>query len=161
VAVVRAIYLPPGEGGAKQGVDEFLAAGNEVDELLSLATTELREPPQDEDEDLTANVPYRATPGGLIWDKPTQNGSVPIPLTNFTARIVADVSEDDGAEVRRYFGIEARLGERAVRFDVPAPKFAGMAWSTEHLGASAIVFPGFSLKDHARTAVHLLFYDMA
>ena len=161
MAVVRAIYPPPGEGGAKQGVDEFLAAGNEVDELLSLATTELREPPQDEDEDLTANVPYRATPGGLIWDKPTQNGSVPTPLTNFTARITADVSEDDGAEVRRYFGIEARLGERAVCFDVPAPKFAGMTWATEHLGASAILYPGFSLKDHTRTAVQLLSEDIA
>ena len=161
MAVVRAIYLPPGEGGAKQGVDDYLAAGNEVDDLLSLATTELREPPPDEDEDLTANVPYRATPGGLIWDKPTQIGSVPTPLTNFTARIVADVSEDDGAEVRRYFGIEARLGERAVRFDVPAPKFTGMAWATEHLGASAIVYAGFSLKDHARTAVQLLSEDIA
>jgi hypothetical protein len=161
VAVVRAIYLPPGEGGRKQGVDDFLAAGNSRDDLLSLATTELREPPPDEDEDLTANVPYRATPGGLIWDKPMQNGSVPAPLTNFTARITADVSEDDGAEVRRYFGIEARLGERTIRFDVPAPKFAGMAWATEHLGASAIVYPGFSLKDHARTAVQFLSEDIA
>jgi hypothetical protein len=161
VAVVRAIYLPPGEGGRKQGVDDFLAAGNSVDDLLSLATTELREPPPDEDEDLTANVSYRATPGGLIWDKPTQNGSVPTPLTNFTARITADVSEDDGAEVRRYFGIESQLGERTSRFDVPAPKFAGMAWATEHLGASAIVYPGFSLKDHARTAVQLLSEDIA
>ena len=142
--MVRVVYLPPGEGGAKQGVDDFLVAGNTVDDLLSLATTELREPPPDEEEDLTATVPYRVTPGGLIWDKPTQNGSVPTPLTNFTARITADVSEDDGAEVRRYFGIEARLGERAVCFDVPAPKFAGMAWATEHLGASAIVYPGFS-----------------
>jgi hypothetical protein len=161
MAEVLQIYLPSGEGGAKQGADDFLVAGNTKDDLLNLATTELREPPRDEEEDLTANVPYRATPGGLIWDKPTQNGSVPTPLTNFTARITADVSEDDDAEVRRYFEIEARLGERAVRFDVPAPKFAGMAWTTEHLGASAIVFPGFSLKDHARTAVQLLSEDIA
>jgi hypothetical protein len=89
MADVRGIYLPLGEAGRKQGVDDFLAAGNSVDELLSLATTELREPPSNEDEDLTANVPYRSTPGGLIWDKPTQNGSVPTPLTNFTARIIA------------------------------------------------------------------------
>src|SRR5215208_5629429 len=160
MADVRIIYLPSGEGGAKQGVDDFLAAGNSVEDLLSLATTELREPPPDEDEDLTANVPYRAAPGGLIWDKPTQNGSVPIPLTNFSARIVADVAEDDGAEVKRHFEIEARSGERHARFDVPAPKFAGMAWATEHLGASAIVYPGFSLKDHARTAVQLLSEDI-
>ena len=119
MAVVRAVYLPPGEG-----VDDFLAAGNAEDEVLSLATTELREPPPDEDEDLTANVPYRATPGGLIWDKPTQNGATPVPLTNFSARIVADVAEDDGAEVKRHFEIEARSGERHARFNVPAARFA-------------------------------------
>ncbi len=49
MAVVRAIYLPPGEGGAKQGVDDFLAAGNEVDGLLSFATTELKEPGEGEE----------------------------------------------------------------------------------------------------------------
>jgi 3'-5' exonuclease len=149
--MVRAVYLPPGEG-----VDDFLAAGNAEAEVLSLATTELREPPPDEDEDLTANVPYRAAPGGLIWDKPTQNGSVPIPLTNFTARIVADVAEDDGAEVKRHFEIEARNGERHARFDVPAAKFASMNWPTEHLGALALVYPGFGTKDHARAAIQLL-----
>jgi hypothetical protein len=46
MADVRIIYLPSGEGGAKQGVDDFLAAGNSVEDLLSLAATELREPPQ-------------------------------------------------------------------------------------------------------------------
>jgi hypothetical protein len=156
VAVVRAIYLPPGEGGAKQGVDDFLVAGNTVDDLLSLATTELREPPPDEDEDLTANVPYRATPGGLIWDKPSQNGATPVPLTNFSARIVADVAEDDGAEVKRHFEIEARSGERHARFNVPAARFASMNWPTEHLGALALVYPGFGTKDHARAAIQLL-----
>src|SRR5215212_1998412 len=160
MAEVLPIYLPSGEGGAKQGVDDYLAAGNEVDDLLNLATTDLREPPPDEDEDLTANVPYRVTPGGLIWDKPTQNGSVPTPLTNFTARITADVSEDDGAEVKRHFEIEARSGERHARFNVPAAKFVSMNWPTEQLRASAIVFPGFSAKDHARAAIQLLSEDV-
>src|SRR5215217_2549343 len=156
MAEVLQIYLPSGEGGAKQGVDDFLVAGNTKDDLLNLATTELRVPPRDEDEDLTTNVPYRATLGGLIWDKPTQNGATPIPLTNFSARIVADVSEDDGAEVKRHFEIEARSGERHARFNVPAAKFASMNWPTEHLGALALVYPGIGTKDHARAAIQLL-----
>ncbi|MDQ3495941.1 MAG: hypothetical protein M3514_00215, partial [Actinomycetota bacterium] len=156
MAEVLQIYLPSGEGGAKQGPDDFLVAGNTEDDLVNLATTELREPPRDEEEDLTANVPYRATPGGLIWDKPTQNGATPVPLTNFSARIVADVAEDDGAEVKRHFEIEARSGERSARFNVPAAKFASMNWPTEHLGAVAIVYPGFGTKDHARAAIQLL-----
>jgi hypothetical protein len=160
MAEVLQIYLPSGEGGAKQGVDDFLVAGNTEDDLLNLATTELREPPRDEEEDSTANIPYRAAPSGLIYEKPTQNGATPIPLTNFSARIVADVSEDDGAEVKRHFEIEARSGERHARFNVPAARFASMNWPTEHLGASAIVYPGIGTKDHARAAIQLLSVDV-
>ena len=160
MAEVLQIYLPSREGGAKQGVDDFLVAGNTEDDLSNLATTELRESPRDGELDPTANIPYRAAPSGFIYEKPTQNGATPVPLTNFSARIVADVAEDDGAEVRRYFGIEARLGERAVRFDVPAAKFASMNWPTEHLGALALVYPGFGTKDHARAAIQLLSEDV-
>jgi hypothetical protein len=48
-ADVRIIYLPPGEGAKKQGVDDFFVAGNTVDGLLSFATTELKEPPEGEE----------------------------------------------------------------------------------------------------------------
>lgn len=40
-ATVALVYLPAGEGGAKVGLDDFLAAGHSVDDLLSLAMTEL------------------------------------------------------------------------------------------------------------------------
>ena len=78
------------------------------------------------------------------------------PLTNFTARIVADVSRDDGAEATRAFEIEAHLGERSATFTVPASHFAGMRWPTEHMGAQAVVYAGHGTADHARTAIQLL-----
>ena len=93
MANVTLLYLPPGEGGAKQGVDDYLAAGHGVDDLIALATTELKNPPRD----YLPTIPYRATPDGLVWDRPTPDGPVPVPLTNFTAKIVTDVVEDDGA----------------------------------------------------------------
>jgi hypothetical protein len=156
-AAVRLVYLPAGGGGAKQGVDDYLAAGHTVDELLRHATPTLKDPPQ---EDGSGEAPYRATPGGLVWDKPTQNGPVPTPLTNFAARIVRDVAEDDGAEVRRRFEIEAALNGRREIFSVPSSQFAGMEWATEHLGAGAIVRPGFGVRDHARAAVQMLSGDV-
>ncbi len=52
-AKVALIYLPPAEGGEKQGVDDYLSAGHTVDELLSLATTELRDPPSSKDRNPT------------------------------------------------------------------------------------------------------------
>jgi hypothetical protein len=151
-AAVRLIYLPAGKGGAKQGVDDYLAAGGTVDDLLRHATPELKSPPPED----RLESPYRATSGGLVWDKPTQNGAVPVPLTNFTARIVSDVHQDDGAETRRSFEIEAELNSRRTVFTIASSQFSGMGWATEHLGAGAIVYPGFGLRDHARAAVQML-----
>lgn len=43
-AQVALVYLPPGEGGAKVGLDDYLAAGHSVADLLALATPGLRAP---------------------------------------------------------------------------------------------------------------------
>ena len=48
-AEVMPIYLPSGEGGAKQGVDDFFVAGHNTDDLLAYATTELKEPSEGEE----------------------------------------------------------------------------------------------------------------
>jgi hypothetical protein len=70
---VRIIYLPPAAGGAKQGLDDYLAGGSTIQDLLALATDELRVPLGGE---ATPQPPsYRATPEGLVWDRPTRKGS--------------------------------------------------------------------------------------
>ncbi|NOS99474.1 MAG: site-specific integrase [Phycisphaerales bacterium] len=63
---------------------------------------------------------YVATSSGLFWKRDTNNGVVYVPLTNFTARIVADVARDDGVETAHVFAIEAMLHRRRHSFDVPA-----------------------------------------
>jgi hypothetical protein len=153
-AEVRVIYLPHGEGGEKQGLDDYFVAGHGVDDLLSHATTELREPPDAENE--TPAEVYQATPDGILWNKPTRYGTSPTPLTNFTAEITADVVEDDGAEEKHVYEIEARWGGRRKRFEVPAASFASMGWVAKHLGASAFVYPGFGLEKHAAVAIQSL-----
>lgn len=99
---------------------------------------------------------YQETPGGLVWLKPTNSGDVPIGLTNFTAKIVADIALDDGQEELREFEIEAKLHGQVKRFSLPAGKSTGMSWPTEYLGASAIIAPGMGLRDHARAAIQWL-----
>ncbi|MEX2225372.1 MAG: hypothetical protein WEB52_02855 [Dehalococcoidia bacterium] len=48
------IYLPSGPHGEKVGADDYLARGHSVDDMLSLATAEIRRPPDESDEqDLT------------------------------------------------------------------------------------------------------------
>lgn len=152
-ADVMVIYLPPGEGGAKVGLDDYLAAGHGVDDLLGLATAVLRGmPPGDEN----ASLAYRETLDGIVWEKPTANGPMSVPLTNFTARITAEVVEDDGAEQRRLFKIEARRREQSRSVQVSSAAFERMAWPTEQLGANAVIYPGLGTRDHARTAIQLL-----
>lgn len=150
---IRPIYLDA-SGGGKIGLDDFFAAGHDEADLLARASDRLRGPARPADE--TPALPYFATGRGLMWRRPTQNGEVVTPLTTFAASITADVAEDDGAEVRRSFEITAQLGQRAVSFVIPAAQFPAMAWPVEHLGASAIVYPGLGAKDHARAAIQLL-----
>jgi len=155
-AEVQVIYLPHGEG-KKQGVDDYLVAGHSVEDLLDYATSELREPPSGED--AIPAEPYVATPGGIVWNKPSRYGSTP--FTTFTAETVGDIVEDDGIEERQSFEIEARLSERQRRFEVPATRFASTNWVAENLGAAAFVHAGFGFRDHASVAIRMLSQDIA
>jgi virulence-associated protein VagC len=53
-ASVAVIYLPTSEGAAKVGLDDYLAAGHGVDDLVALATSTLRGMPQQEREETKA-----------------------------------------------------------------------------------------------------------
>ena len=129
-APVLLVYLPAGERRAqKQGLDDYLAAGHDVGDLFTLASPALRSSVTEEQFVST----YLETEQGLFWQKPN---SLPVPLTNFTARIVSDIREDDGAQrLRRLYEIEAMLRDRTTRFTVPAAQIPGMNWAAEHSGA--------------------------
>ena len=105
---------------------------------------------------VASETQYFATPDGLFWRRPTQGATVRVRLTNFSARIVADLTEDDGVERSHQYEIEASLGGPSARTTVPATQFHAMAWPMELLGAGAVVYPGLSLRDHARGAIQLL-----
>lgn len=152
-AHVKVVKLPAGPNGEKVGLDDYLAAGNDLAWLLM----------QPEDEEFSrvvvpqpATLPYEATPHGFIHIRRTQAADVRVPLTNFTAEILKDIAEDDGVEIHHTFEIEAHLGDNVRIFLLSARQFQAMQWPIEHLGARAIVCPGFGLADHARAAIQSL-----
>lgn len=153
-AQVFIIYLPHGADGSKVGLDDYLASGNSTDDLLSLASKKLRKPAAIELEE--ASGTYRETEEGFTWNKPTQYGIKPTPLSNFTARITEDIIEDDGLEERRHFRLAIRIGKKGRALMVPASLFAGMNWVPSQLGGEAIVYPGSSTKEHLRVAIQTL-----
>jgi hypothetical protein len=101
-------------------------------------------------------IPYTRTPEGLFRIKRFDGEDILIPLTNFDAKIVADIVHDDGTESQNAFEIQARLGEEVQRFSVPASSFASLNWAIEHLGSRAIVYAGSTVRDHARVAIQML-----
>jgi hypothetical protein len=152
-ANVHYVYLPSGAGGAKVGLDDYFAAGHTVVDLLALATTELHRPLH---EDADSNLPYLTTEAGMIWRKPTQDGALDVLLANFSASIIKDIVEDDGAEERRRFVIAATVRRRVQQIEIPAQQFAGMSWVGEQLGAAAVLEPGLGTKERVRHAIQTL-----
>ncbi|MEK6675884.1 MAG: DUF927 domain-containing protein [Planctomycetota bacterium] len=110
-------------------------------------------------ESLKGHAPYRFAEMGIIWDKATQHGVVETRLTNFTARIVADISRDDGAETSRFLELECVLDKQVQRFTVSASQFRGLNWILERLGARAIVGVGQAVRDHIVAAIQHLSQD--
>jgi hypothetical protein len=151
-AHVLVVYLPSGPNGEKVGLDDFLAGGHGKDDVLHLASPSLRQVEQRAER----THPYRAEPGGLVWEKPTRDGSIDLPLSNFTARIEAEVVEDDGVEQRRLFQMSARLKRRPYAFEITATAFDAMNWITEHLGAEAILSVGDQVRAHVHNAIQHL-----
>jgi hypothetical protein len=104
---------------------------------------------------------YVEARGELFRAKTLPRGEeILIPLTNFTARIIADIERDDGAEITRHFEVEVKRGARTATTVVPAAQFAAMRWPVEALGCDAVVHAGAGAADHARCAILLLSHNV-
>jgi hypothetical protein len=129
---------------AAEGYGEKKSASTSPQQSAS-ADTELRE-----------DGGYRETESGIEWFRKTDEAEVWLPLTNFRARITADVTVDDDVERTKIVEIEATLRGRSHRFAVPAADFAALNWPIKHLGPQAIIHPGHGTKDRSRFAIQLL-----
>lgn len=125
------------------------------DQLLALAEDSLRPLPASVNtaNDPNAAGPYRINEHGTFWLKPVGDDTQRVQLANFAARIEAQNNDDDGADERRTYDLQAILNGRTSRFSVPASQFGGLNWVSQHLGAAAIVRPGQSIREHLRTAI--------
>jgi hypothetical protein len=145
-------------------LDRFGGTPDELKELVARARVD---PTPDLSPDTAHNLeggdagwPYRPSPHGLWRLIETAQGTIPLRIANFSARIAAEITLDDGIEEHRWFEIEVRITDVGRRISVPAERFAGMQWVPELLGARAIVAPGSSTKDHVRTAIQALSSDI-
>ena len=125
-------------------------------ELLQYATPDLKRRHFDEGE--RESIPYEESGGGFVYHRDTPTGFTTVSLTNFTAYIIRDTEEDDGADIKRVLSIEAHIGDVVRHFDVSGSRFQSMQWVLENLGTKAVVYPG--REPHARTAILMLSKDV-
>lgn len=167
-ATVRVLELPglPDKGD----ISDWIAAGGDVDRLLQLAEAapEWTAPdPLGEDgrgkegqEELDLEVeregPYYEKEGWLYWRKVGRDGPASVHLANFTARIMAQTIEDDGAECKKTLAMEATYGGQTYRFDLDGKSFMSMDWILDSIDSNAWTQPGGSIKDRTRHAIQVL-----
>jgi hypothetical protein len=131
VATVYDILFPEPTPGVKVGADDFFVSGHTKIDLFGLDTVELTDDDPDGTAGVTrdddANHPYISTPAGIVYRRPTQNGPVDQPLSNFTARIVEEVIADDGASERAELAIAGDLSGEPLRpIRVPTRSFGSL-----------------------------------
>ena len=127
------------------------------EELMQLVCGEPESDDEDNNERDAQAANYRMHQQGILRLKTLAGGDQQvIPLTNFQAEIVREISRDDGMEVSTLYEIEAKLGSRVARVQVPAAKYGVMDWVAENLGPMAVIYPGQAQKDHARVAIQLM-----
>jgi hypothetical protein len=159
-ASVALIYLPSGENGAKQGIDDYLAKGHSADELLTLATSEVRGLKTEDSSERAG--PYLIEDGAIHHEKTTRDGTVTAALCNFQARIVEERERDDGVERTLTLVLEGKQanGKPLSQIEVSAPQFAGMNWAVAEWGTRAVVYAGQGIKDQLRTGIQMLSGDV-
>jgi hypothetical protein len=155
----------------KVGLDDFIGHYQRLGEanpaiaerLFALAKPQLAAEPPARETDPEPALPYRVSARGIEWLKTKRDddreSTEVVLLTTFTALILADVTEDDGATRTRRLDMEARISgkpPRIERFSLTGEDFLKMAWPVEQLGVDGIVSPGNGVKDRARHAIMTL-----
>jgi hypothetical protein len=102
---------------------------------------------------------YDFDAGGCLCRVSTtrEGGDARVPICNFDAQIVEEVTRDDGAERSLRLGITGTLadGHPLPKADISIEEFLRGDWPVAAWGVQAIVYAGQGNKDHLRAALQI------
>ncbi|MGC4190481.1 MAG: DUF3854 domain-containing protein [Thermomicrobiales bacterium] len=158
-ATVRVVQLPAGPGGTKVGLDDFLASGQTVTDLLAHVVDQVKTP---DDDDPTPDGPYLIVNGGMVWRRGEGLNETWVALTNFTAEIREEIIADDGLSERGELLIAGTLanGRILAPARVPTNRFESLQWVTTAWGTAPIIAAGSGNRDRVREAIQRLSADV-
>ncbi|HUY08377.1 MAG TPA: DUF3854 domain-containing protein [Candidatus Dormibacteraeota bacterium] len=169
-AEVLVVYLPSGSGGAKVGLDDYLAAGHSRDELMALAGRDVIHPDSTEPGAQTWSVGEYAMDARHGTFRRTLDGD-PRKLANFCARIVRKSFDDDGDPLNEktgaeeleaiHYKLEIQKGRRDATIEVTAAEFKNMTWTSRVRRLDLIVSAGQQIRDQMREAIEQISEEAA
>ncbi len=127
--------------------------------LRELITSILRKDEAADPRAAPSTGPYDVQHGRIVFKRTTSDGEVEtVHLTNFNAKILEDITIDDGATRELFFEIEGALdtGATLPAVQVSAAKFQSMTWPSASWGSDVVVFSGRDGKDRVRDAIQRL-----
>jgi len=151
-AAVHIIRIPAGPNGEKVGVDDYLAQGHTLNDLVGLEVTEEAHRTKEKSRER-----YCVEECRLCWIKSMPDGEVVVPLGNFNAKITEVVTRDNGLDSSKSFtivGYEAN-GTPLPVVEVPTSSFESLAWVTSEWDTRAILSASQAAKGKLREAILL------
>lgn len=103
------------------------------------------------------DYPYFVDENGYLCRWKEKSGTqTSVRLANFNAKIVEEITEDNGLDRTHYFMIEGDTkGRTLARAKVSAKEFPSMAWTFKEWGNQAILEAGQNTKDLVRHAIQV------
>jgi hypothetical protein len=154
---VKIVYLPQDKDGKKTGVDDYLATGHVISDVIALSQdagtapgdTRTRKSPG------SGNYSIKESRHCKIYYNKQNDDWDQVPLCDFTAMITDDYQRDDGQDAKRWYTIRGRTssGHELPEVNIEATRFASMQWLAEYWGSDAQVFPGSMNKEHVAAAI--------
>jgi len=140
------------------GVDDYLAQGHTLDDLIALEVLDEAVGPSPA---FKPGGMYCVENGQLCWVKQSQDGETVIPLCNFNARIVEEITRDNGVESSGAFRIEGTdmHGKPLPTIEVSLAAFESMSWVVTSWGRRGILSANQTTKAKVREAMMLQSQD--
>jgi hypothetical protein len=154
-AEVKIVSLPPGAEGKKVGVDDYIADGHGLEDLLKLEAVDQVAPAVPS---TWTRYPYFIEDGSFFYTKQVKDDEVDVPLCNFVARVTEDIFKDNGYEITRTYKIKGMLHDETQLpvISVRESSFDSLRWVTRGWGLRAIIEAGQTTKDRLRQAIQLI-----
>jgi hypothetical protein len=153
-AVVKIVKLPPGKDGSKTGVDDFIAQGHSLEEVVNLAAA----PEEAKVKHSLFADQYEIKESMMFTNKPNREGGIdPLPLANFGAKITSVITRDDGLKESKFYRIMGRRenGALLTSLDVSVDEFSSLNWVDKHWDVQAIISAHPSAKAQIVQAMKL------